>query len=139
MILFHETFLFCGVIVTCYSKQTAIQIFGWVPPPIIWFICQTLVKYLNPIISVCVLNQFDGHWILFDALNSTIIMSSKTKEEINVRPSFEFLMDDDLGISFELTSLASNIRSKVFGVLDSFLSFMRTYDKKKAHNIGFDV
>jgi hypothetical protein len=66
-------------------------------------------------------------------------MSSKTKEEINVRPSFEFLMDDDLGISFELTSLASNIRSKVFGVLDSFLSFMRTYDKKKAHNIGFDV
>jgi hypothetical protein len=88
----------------CYNKQTTIQIFDWVPPPIIWFICQTIVNYLNLVISVCVLNQFDGHWLLFDALNSTFIMSSKAKEEIHVRLSFKFLMDDDLGIYFELTS-----------------------------------
>jgi hypothetical protein len=44
-------------------------------------------------------------------------------------------MDDDLGIFFQLKSLASNIKLEVFGVLDSFLSFMRTYDEKKTHNM----
>jgi truncated hemoglobin YjbI len=62
-------------------------------------------------------------------------MSSKAKEEVNVRPSFESLMDDDSRISFKLASLASNTKSKVFGVLDSFLSSMKTYDEKKAHNM----
>ncbi len=58
-------------------------------------------------------------------------MSFKVKEEVNVKLSFESLMDDDLGISLKLESLAFNIRSKDFGSLDSFLSFMRKYDEKK--------
>ncbi len=82
----------------------------------------------------CVLNQSVGHWLLFNALNSIIIISFKTKEEVNVRP-FEFLMDDDLGISFKFANFALYIRLEVFWVLDSFLSFMRTYNEKKAHNM----
>ncbi len=62
-------------------------------------------------------------------------MSSKANKEVNARPSFESLMDDGSGISFELPSLAYNIRQEMFGVLDSFLSFMRTYDGKKTHNM----
>ncbi len=46
-------------------------------------------------------------------------------------------MDDDIGLSLKLTTLASNIKSKVFGVLDSFLSFLRTYEEKKTHNMLF--
>jgi hypothetical protein len=68
------------------------------------------VDYLNLIVNECVLIQFSGHWLLSNALNSTITMSSKAKEEVDVRPSFESLMDDDSGISFELASHASNIR-----------------------------
>jgi hypothetical protein len=30
---------------------------------------------------------------------------------------------------------ASNIKKKVCGVLDSFFSFLRKYEKKKAHNM----
>ncbi len=89
---------------------------------------------LSLVISAYVLNQFVGQWLLFDALNSVITMSSKA-EEVNVRPFFEFLMDDDSRIFFDLTSFASNIRSKVFGVLDSFLLFKRTYDEKNTHNM----
>jgi len=86
----------------CYSRQTAIRISDQVPPPITWFICQTMVDYLNHVISACVLKQFTAHWLLFDVLNSTIIMSFKSKEGVNVRPSFMFLMDDDLGIFFQV-------------------------------------
>ncbi len=89
---------------------------------------------MNLVVSAYVLNQSTNHWLLFDAHNFVITMSS-TIEEVTMRPFLEFHMDVDLGIFFELTSFASNIRSKVFGLLDSFLLFMKTYDEKKAHNM----
>ncbi len=44
-------------------------------------------------------------------------------------------MDDDIRVSLKLTTFASNIKLKVFGVLNSFLSFLRTYEEKKTYNI----
>ncbi len=44
-------------------------------------------------------------------------------------------MDDDLVVSDELSLLASNIKREVINVLDSFLSFLRVYDKRKARNM----
>jgi hypothetical protein len=57
-------------------------------------------------------------------------MSFKTKDEMHLRPSFESFKDDNIGLSLELTILASNIKSKLLGVLDFFLSFLRTYEEK---------
>ncbi len=88
-----------------------------VPPPITWFICQTIVDYLKHVVSVCILNQSIGHWLLLHALNSTISMSSKARDEMNLRPSFEFLMDDNIGLSLKLTTLPSNIKLEVLGFL----------------------
>ncbi len=51
----------------------------------------------------------------------TISMSLKLKEEDQVLPSFENLMDDDSIIGDELSLLASNIRREVINVLDFFL------------------
>jgi hypothetical protein len=48
-------------------------------------------------------------------------------------------MDDDLVVIDELSLLASNIRREVINVLDSFLSFSRIYDSRKAHYGLFDV
>ncbi len=44
-------------------------------------------------------------------------------------------MDDDSIVSDELSLLAFNIRKEVINVLDSFLSFLKVYDKRKAHNM----
>jgi hypothetical protein len=92
------------------------------------------VDYLSLIVSAYVLNQSTSQWLLFDALNSAITMSFSA-EKVNLKPSFEFLMDDNLRIFFELTNFASNIRLEMFGVLDSFLLFMKTYGEKNAHNM----
>ncbi len=46
-------------------------------------------------------------------------------------------MHDDIGLFLELTTLAYNINLKVFGVLDSFFSFLKTYEEKKTHNMLF--
>ncbi len=54
---------------------------------------------------------------------------------MHLKASFETLMDDDIGFSLKLTTFASNIRLEVFGVLDSFLLFLRTYEEKKARNM----
>ncbi len=44
-------------------------------------------------------------------------------------------MDDDSIINNELSLLVSNIRREVINVLDSFLSLLKLYDKRKAHNM----
>jgi hypothetical protein len=45
------------------------------------------------------------------------------------------MMNDDVGIAFELTLLTFNIKWEVCSVLDSFLSFSRRYEETKTHNI----
>jgi hypothetical protein len=65
-------------------------------------------------------------------------MSLKLKEENQVLPSFESLMDDDSIINDELFVLASKIKREVINVLDFFLSFLKVYDKKKVHDF-FDA
>jgi hypothetical protein len=44
-------------------------------------------------------------------------------------------MEDDSIIFDELFLLAFNIRREVINVLDSFLSFLRKYENRKAHNM----
>jgi hypothetical protein len=46
-------------------------------------------------------------------------------------------MDDDSIIFGELSLLASNIRREVINVLNSFLSFFKKYENRKAHNMIF--
>jgi hypothetical protein len=62
-------------------------------------------------------------------------MSLKLKEENQIIPSFESLMEDDSIVFYELSLLASNIRREVINVLDSFLSFLKKYENKKVHNM----
>ncbi len=45
------------------------------------------------------------------------------------------LIDDDSRIAFELFLYTSNIKREVCGVLDSFFSFLRNFEKRKAHNM----
>jgi len=44
-------------------------------------------------------------------------------------------MEDEYVVANELTLLAFNIRKEFCGVLDSFLWFLKNYEKKKTHNI----
>jgi len=107
------------------------------PPPLTWHISQIIVDCLLPIVSTCVINQSHGHWLLSDALYSIISMSLKLKEENKIIPSFESLMEDDSIISNELSLLAFKIRREVINVLNSFLSFLKKYENRKAHNMIF--
>ncbi len=76
-----------------------------------------------------------GHWLLNDVLHSTISMSLKLREENQIFPLVESLMNDDSVVSDELFLLASNIKREVINVFNIFLSFLRVYDKRKAHNM----
>ncbi len=70
----------------------------------------------------CILNQSRGHWLLSDALNFTISMNLKFKDEIDFA-TFDNLMEEDGNVVYELSCLASNIKKEVIQVLDSFISF----------------
>jgi hypothetical protein len=64
-------------------------------------------------------------------------MSLKLKEKNQIIPSFGSIMEDDSIFFYELSLLASNIIKEVINVLDSFLSFLKKYENKKAHNMIF--
>jgi uncharacterized membrane protein len=48
----------------CYNMQISVQMFAHVPFLITWFICQTMMDYLNLVVSICILNRLAGHWLL---------------------------------------------------------------------------
>jgi hypothetical protein len=72
-----------------------------------------------------------GNELFSDALHFAISMSIKFKEESQVLPSFETLMDDDSIIINELAFITSRIKREVSWVLDSFFSFLTKYENKK--------
>jgi len=44
-------------------------------------------------------------------------------------------VDDDSAITLELPLFTFNIKKEVHGILDSFLSFLRNFEERKAHNM----
>ncbi len=67
------------------------------------------------------LNQSHGHWLPFDALNVTIIMSLKLYKKYGISLNLQDLIDDDYVVVQELSLFAFNIRRELCGVLDGFL------------------
>ncbi len=80
-----------------------------VPPPLTWHICHIIVDYFGLVVSTCILNQFKGHWLLSDALNSIISMILKFKNEFD-STTFDNLMEEDGNVAYEVSCLASNIK-----------------------------
>ncbi len=62
-------------------------------------------------------------------------MSLKFKDEIDFA-TFDNLMEENGNVVYELSCLTSNIMKEVVQVLNFFLSFLRKYEEKKAHNMG---
>ncbi len=46
-------------------------------------------------------------------------------------------MNNDSRVAFELSLLMSNIKKELCGMLNSFLSFLGKYEKKKVHHLFF--
>ncbi len=134
--MFQKALRFQYAIVFYYNKQIVVKIIGLVPPSLTWQIFQKIVDYLSLLVFACVLNQSSGHWLLSDDLHSAISTNLKLREEKQVLPSFESLMDDDSIVNDELYLLAFNIRREVINVLDSFLSCLKVYDKRKNNMIS---
>ncbi len=80
IIIFQEALHFKNVINFCYNKQNDIKINGRVPPIFTWHISKIVMHSISAIVSACVLNQFNEHWLFFDMLHSTIFMCLKFKE-----------------------------------------------------------
>ncbi len=59
-----------------------------------WHIFQIIVDVLSSVVGTCVLNKSCGHWLLFNALNVTIIMSQKLKEKYGISINLQDLIDD---------------------------------------------
>jgi hypothetical protein len=128
--MFQKTLQFKVNIILCYKKQNIVKISGRVPPFLTCDIFQIIVDFLSLVLSACALNQFNSHWLLFDALQSTITICLKCKELVTNPLAQVNLIDDEFWITFELSLFVTNIKREIWGVLESFL-FINEYIKKK--------
>jgi hypothetical protein len=128
--------MFKDAIMFCYSRQSLVKMTIPMPPPLTWHICQIIVNSFSLIVTTCALNQSRGHWMLIYALNFAISISLKLKVKPKNAPSFQTSMEKDSSVALELICLTSNIKKKVYMVLDYFLSFLKKYGKN-AHNMFF--
>ncbi len=71
-----------------------------------------------------------------NALNYSITLSLKTsREKTIIQLAFDLIMNDDGRVALELFLLTFDIKKDV-GVLEFFLTFLRSYEeKKKTHNM----
>jgi len=77
-----------------------------VAPPLTWHICIIIVDSLGPIVSICSLNHYRGHFLLSDVLNYAIFMSLKFRDEVDFS-TFDNLMEEDGNVVYDLSRLAS--------------------------------
>ncbi len=119
-----------------YSKHITIRMIALVFPPLTWHIFQIIVDALSLDMFICVFNQSKGHWVLSDALNSTIFTCLKFKEEFEISSYFDILWKRSslLLLSQVFWPLSSKKR---FLLLLDFLIYLKKYEKKEVHNMFF--
>jgi hypothetical protein len=59
------------------------------------------------------------------------------REKFKISSTINHLMNNDSRVAFELSLLMSNIKKELCGMLNSFLSFLGKYEKKKVHHLFF--
>ncbi len=74
VILFHETFEYAITINICYYRQL-FHLQAKVPFGLTWAIACVVIKTFTPIMNHCVLEQYEGYWLLFDALHVAIVIN----------------------------------------------------------------
>ncbi len=59
-------------------------------------------------------------------------MSFKLKKEVGIAWAIDQVMDDEIGIAFEIFLLDFNIGKKLCGMFNFFLSFLKNMKKKNS-------
>jgi hypothetical protein len=59
--------------------------------------------------------------VVSDDLISTISLSLKLQEKVEISPTLNNIMNDDFGVAFELSLLVFNIEKEMCGMLYFFL------------------
>jgi hypothetical protein len=73
----------------CYKKKNSVRMIAQMLVLLTWHICQIIANFFSPIATIYVLNQSRGHWLVNDALNSTISISLKLRTEPKNAFSFQ--------------------------------------------------
>jgi hypothetical protein len=68
-----------------------------VPKDQVWAIIEGIISCMNLVVNACVMNQSRGHWLLLDALITTVNISLNMEVEVlGLGDGFEILDEFDL-------------------------------------------
>lgn len=81
VIMFEETLKFKQVML-CYGRQKTLNLHRVLKAQV-WGIVEAIITYLYPLMGACIMNQFKGHWLLFDSFNNIINLIMELEFESN--------------------------------------------------------
>jgi hypothetical protein len=68
--------------ITCYGRTKIVTLPKKVLKTQVLDIVEVITSCLNPMVVACVMNQSHGHWLLFNALTTTMILVIKFQVEM---------------------------------------------------------
>jgi len=68
--------------ITCYGRKKIVTLPKKVLKTQVLDIVEVITSCLNPMVVACVMNQSHGHWLLFNALTTTMILVIKFQVEM---------------------------------------------------------
>jgi hypothetical protein len=60
-----------------------------------WVACEAMVNFLSLIVSGCVLNQNQGHWLILVVLQFVISRCRDIRKELTFQPILDSLVEKD--------------------------------------------
>jgi hypothetical protein len=124
--MFEKVLEFKKAILLCYGQQknNCFKAKGFLKVEI-WAIIKAFTSILNRVVSICVMNQSEGHWLLSDVLNKcinlTLTLEVKVGHATNVFDVFD-------AFDAKLIIFQNNMWAKVVKVIKLFLYFLQSYD-----------
>jgi hypothetical protein len=80
--MFEETFEFKNSIILCYGKQKFVVLQQIVPKAQVWAIVEAITSTLNLVVFACLMNQSRGHYLLSNALTTTITFTMEMEAQL---------------------------------------------------------
>jgi hypothetical protein len=128
--MFEKTLEFKNAIILCYGKQKFVALQQKIPKSQVWVIVEAITFTLNPVIFTCVTNHNRGHWLLLDALTTTITFTM----EMEVQLLGLFARLEIFGLfEAKICLLHKNMQLEVIKVIKPFLEFLRFLDARQVH------
>jgi hypothetical protein len=95
-------------------------------------IAKTFTCVLNPVVTTCVMNRFQGHWLLSDVLNTCINLTQTMDIEMGRVVDVTNVLDP---FDYKVFIFQKHMQAQIVKVIKLYFCFLIVYGSHQVHNM----